>query len=111
MKKTLAIGLLSIGLILTSVYGVRAVRTYLILRSVENSFENPVVLERWMTIPYLSQTHNIPEAYLYRTLNVPPEGNDNRNLRYIRKTYYEGDLKTMLITVQVAIANYHAKIP
>lgn len=111
MKKTLAIGLLGIGLILTSIYGVRAVKTYLILRAVESNFENPVMLERWMTIPYLAKTHNIPEEYLYRTLNVPPEGNDNRNLRYIRKNYYEGDLETMLITVQVAIANYHAKIP
>lgn len=111
MKKALAIGLLSIGLILTGVYGVRAVKTYLIIRNAENSVENPVVLKRWMTIPYLSKTYRIPEAYLYKTLNVPVEGNDNRNLRYIRKNYYKGDLKTMLVTVQTAIASYRTGKP
>lgn len=111
MKKALAIGLLSVGLILTGVYGVRAVKTYLILRNVESSVENPVMLQRWMTIPYLSKTHNIPKDYLYKAINVPAEGNDDRSLNYFRKTYFKGDIETMLITIQHAIADYNAGKP
>ena len=106
MRKTLAIGLLSVGVILTGYYGVRAVKTYVMMQKVESSVENPVALKRWMTIPYLSKTHSIPKEYLYKSIGVPPEGNDGHNLRDMRKNYFEGDIETMLITLQRAIANY-----
>ena len=111
MKKALAIGLLSVGLILTGVYGVRAVKTYLIIRHSESSVANPVVLKRWMTIPYLSKTYNVPKAYLYQAINVPAEGNDSHSLRYFRKNYYDGDLKSILLAVQLAIADYKPETP
>ena len=92
MRKPLAIGLLSVGIILTGYYGVRAVKTYVLMQKVENSVENPVALKRWMTIPYLSKTHTVPKEYLYEAIGVSPEGNDDRNLRYIKKNYYEGEI-------------------
>lgn len=106
MKKALAIGLLGVGLILTGVYGARAVKTYLLIRTIENNIENPVELKRWMTVPYLSKTYNIPEDYLYKAINVPAEGNHSHSLRYFRKTYYDDDLEATLLAVQRAIANY-----
>ena len=108
MRKTLAIGLLSVGVILTGYYGVRAVQTYIMMQKVESSVENPVALKRWMTIPYLSKTHSVPKEYLYKAIEVSPEGNDDRSLRYIKKNYYEGEIEIMLITLQKAIANYKA---
>lgn len=106
MKKALAIGLLGIGLILTVYYGARAVKTYLIIRTIEQNIENPVELKRWMTIPYLSKRYNIPKDYLYRAINIPTESNDKRSLSYLRKTYYDGDIETILLAVQHAIADY-----
>ena len=108
MRKTLAVGLLSVGVILTGYYGGRAVQTYIMMQKVESSVENPVALKRWMTIPYLSKTHRVPKEYLYKAIEVSPQGNDGRSLRYIKKNYYEGDIETMLITLQKAIANYNA---
>ena len=108
MNKPLAISLLCIGVVLTGYYGVRAVKSYLIIQKVESGFENPVTLKRWMTIPHLSKAHNVPEEYLYNAINVPPEGNDKHSLRYFKENYYESDLETMLITLQRAIADYKA---
>lgn len=107
MKKALTIGLFSLGLILISVYGVRAVKTYLVLRHVEESVENPVKLKGWMTVPYLSKTHQIPKDYLYQAINVPAEGNDSHSLHYFRKHYYEDNVETLLLNLQHAIADYN----
>ena len=111
MKKALAIILLGIGLILTVYYGGRAVKTYLIIRTIEANIEEPVKLKRWMTIPYLSKTHNIPKDYLYQAINVPAKDNDKRSLRYLRKNYYDGDLEAILLAVQHAIADYEPGKP
>lgn len=111
MKKSLAIILLGIGIILTVYYGARAAKTYLILRNLEHNIENPVPLQRWMTIPYLSKTYNIPKEYLYDAINVPAEDNDKRSLRNLRVNYFEGDLEAIFISVQQAIADYEQEKP
>nr|CAA6829208.1 MAG: Unknown protein [uncultured Thiotrichaceae bacterium] len=106
MKKVLATLLLSIGLILVTVYGVKVVKSYLALRHVEQNIKNPVLLDGWMTIPYLAETYHVPEDYLYKTLGIPEQGSDKHSLHYFRKNYFNGDLETTMMAIQTAIADY-----
>lgn len=107
MKKVLVILLLSAGLILTGVYGLRTLKSYRLLQQAKQQVDNPVLLRSWMTIPYLAQKYNVPEAHLYAALDIPAEGNDKHSLHYIRKNYFDDDVQALLMTVQTAIADYN----
>lgn len=106
MKNLLIICVLSVGLVLTGYYGIRSIRTCIILYNVSKSVENPVYLRGWMTIPYLSKTYDIPEEYLYQAIQVPEQHNDKRNLSYFRKNFHGTGIEPFLIMVQRAIADY-----
>jgi hypothetical protein len=67
--------LLAIGLFFVIFYGMRAYHYG--RRLIEGT--QPIV-RPWMTIPHLSQQFKIPEAELYRALDVQPQRPDRRPL-------------------------------
>ena len=66
------------------------------------------LIRDWMTLPYISMTYGLPPEYLYKTLNIPPDGAGKKNLRQLNQQYYPQAPETLLEKVKAAILTYQA---
>jgi hypothetical protein len=82
-------GLLVLGLVLTVVFGGRALRNYQRLQLQKNppGMVDVEAIRGWMTMPYIAQAYDVPEDELFAALGIPSEGNRNVPLRRLAERY------------------------
>lgn len=95
-QRNFVVGLITIGLMIIIFFGLRTLRAFREFHghrppphSSTQSVETDVNLIRdWMTLPYISITYRLPPNLLYETLNIPPGGNEKKNLKQLNDEYY-----------------------
>lgn len=66
--------------------------------------ETDVTLIRdWMTIGFLSHMYYTPPQLLYKALDIPPEGNEEKSLKQLNDEYFPDRPGYVLETVKAAI--------
>ena len=96
---------LILGIILTAVFGFRAVRSFaqVQLTSLKPGTTDVEAIRGWMTIPYISKMYCVPADYLYKQLNVPSSGNDQKSLAVLNQEYFLGQPGAILPKIREAI--------
>ncbi|MCB0032592.1 MAG: hypothetical protein KDE51_01120 [Anaerolineales bacterium] len=85
--------LITVGILITAVYGVRSVRSY---REFQYARESGLLdgtasveaIRPWMTFRYVSVAYGVPEEYLFAQLEIPFERrNSNQTLGELNRMY------------------------
>jgi hypothetical protein len=116
-QKILIIILIVIGLLITVRFGIRAVRSFHILR--HRPFPPPSqtdveLIRGWMTIPYIAQVYSVPDDILWKSLGVPPmEPKEARRTSLFRlnQRLFSGQQMEALNRVKQAILDFQAHQP
>lgn len=110
-KRLICIGLVVLGLILTIMFSMRVVRSYLRIwqTGLEPGMTNVEAIRGWMTIPYIAKSYGVPEEYIFEQLDISPQGNRRRALHDLNQEYMAGDPGEIIEDVQRAIEQYQAK--
>lgn len=82
--------LVILGIALTIFFGFRTVRTFaqVQLTGLQPGTTDVNAIRGWMTIPYLAKIYGVPQDYLYRQLNVPTSGRNEKSLADLNKEYF-----------------------
>ena len=102
--------LLTVGIVLTTIFGFRAVRSFaqVQLTGLQPGTTDVGAIRGWMTIPYISKAYGVPSNYLYQQINVPASGSDAKNLGDLSREFFQGQPGVILQKVKAAIHSYQA---
>ena len=116
-QKILIIFLIVIGLLITVRFGMRAVRSFGILRHrpFPPAMQTDVELIRgWMTIPYIAHVYSVPDDVLWESLGIPPlkpiEAR-RTDLSHLNQQYFPGQSMEVMRRVKQAILDFQAHQP
>ena len=109
----LIIGLIVLGVILVMFFGFRAVRSYLRIQQtgLQPGVSDVELIRGWMTIPYIAAAYGVPEAYLFKQIGIPPDGNENKSLGQLNREYAPGEQAVILNAAKAAVRQYQAEHP
>lgn len=112
--RIITIILLVLGVLLTLWFGMRSLRSFRHVR--ERGFRPPpmatadvTTLRGWMTIPYVAVAYGVPEEYLFRQLQIPPENNREASLVELNRRYRTGEEGQILRELQEAIQQFQRR--
>ena len=96
---------LVLGVVLTVVFGFRAFRSFaqVQLTSLKPGTTDVEAIRGWMTIPYISKMYCVPADYLYKQIDLPPSGNDQKSLAALNQEYFLGQPGAILPKIKDAI--------
>jgi hypothetical protein len=102
--------LLTVGIVLTAIFGFRAVRSFAQVRltGLQPGTTDVGAIRGWMTIPYISKAFGVPSDYLYQQINVPASGSDAKNLGDLSREFFPGQPGVILQKVKAAIQSYQS---
>lgn len=102
-----------IGILFAGFFGMRSLRAFREFRkhsppplpaAESRQIETDVDLIRgWMTIPYISVAYNVPPNVLYKALDLPPRGNEEKSLDELNEEYYPEAPGIVLELVKAAV--------
>jgi hypothetical protein len=113
----LIIVLIVIGLLITVRFGMRAVRSFGILR--HRPFPPPLetdveLIRGWMTIPYIAHVYSVPDEILWKSLGVPPlkpvEAR-RTDLSHLNQQLFPGQPMEVMRRVKQAILDFQSHRP
>ncbi len=86
----LAIGLITLGFLITAFFGVRALHAFRKFNGHRppppGRVETDVDLIRdWMTIPFISRTYQVPPDVIFEALNIPPQKDHDKSLKVLNE--------------------------
>jgi hypothetical protein len=112
-KRRLLMALLILGILLTGMFGVRTVRSFMQFqgRGLHMDVTDVEAIRGWMTIPYIAKAYRVPEEYLFAHLDIPPEGNRNKSLARLIQEIAPGEQWVLIESVKAAIREYQADHP
>jgi hypothetical protein len=112
-KRRLLMALLILGILLTGMFGVRTVRTFMQFQSrgLHTDVTDVEAIRGWMTIPYIAKAYRVPEEYLFAHLDIPPKGNRDKSLARLIQEIAPGEQWVLLESVKAAIREYQAAHP
>ena len=107
-QRAVMIGLLTLGLLFTAFFGMRAFRA---LKKFDGhgpppheKVETDVELIRdWMTLSFISKTYHVPERELYDAIGVIPLGSHEKSLKQLNEDYYPDKDGFVMDTVKATI--------
>ena len=117
-QKALIVLLIVIGLLITVAFGMRAVRSFGVLRH-HRPFRPPQetdveLIRGWMTIPSIAQVYSVPDEILWRSLGIPPmEPKEARrvSLMQLNQRLFPGQPQEALRRVKQAILDFQSHLP
>ena len=65
----------------------------------------------WMTIPYISRAYNVPESYLYESLNITDPKSVRRTSLHSLAARYNRPVDRLIRDIQTAIETYRKQHP
>jgi hypothetical protein len=112
-QRTLVLGLILIGVVFVGFFGLRFFRAFREFRghrpppfppADSQPVETDVELIRdWMTIGFISHTYRTPPNLLYKALDIPPRGNEDKSLQQLNDEYFPNQPGYVLETVKGTI--------
>lgn len=112
-QRTLVLGLILIGVVFVGFFGLRFFRAFREFRghrpppfppADSQPVETEVELIRdWMTIGFISHTYRTPPNLLYKALDIPPRGNEDKSLQQLNDEYFPNQPGYVLETVKGTI--------
>ena len=112
-QRTLVLGLILIGILFVGFFGLRFFHAFREFRGHRPPHFPPAsnvpaetdveLIRDWMTIPYISITYRLPPNLLYKTLNLPPKGNEEKSLKQLNDEYYPQTPGIVIETVKATI--------
>src|SRR3990172_7768922 len=109
--RTLILGLILIGILFVSFFGLRAMHAFREFRrhripppAAAEHIETDVELIRdWMTIPFISKMYHVPPHILFDALEIPPDGNREKSLKQLNDEYYPQAEGIVLAKIKAAV--------
>jgi hypothetical protein len=100
--------LLAVGIILTVIFGYRALHSFMRVRMtrLQPGSTDVEAIRPWMTVPFLSRTFNVPKDYLYQQINVPPAGSDPKSLFELEREYFPKQPGVVIEKIKAVIRGY-----
>jgi hypothetical protein len=94
--RTLILGLLTTGVIIVGLFGLRTLRLLREFREhrppppfASEPVETDVELIRdWMTIPFVAKMYHVRPHILFEALGIPERGNRDKSLRQLNEEYF-----------------------
>lgn len=112
-QRTLVLGIILIGVLFVGFFGLRFFRAFREFRGHRpppfppadaQPAETDVELIRdWMTISFISHTYRTPPNLLYKALDIPPRGNEEKSLQQLNDEYFPNQPGYVLATVKETI--------
>jgi len=69
----------------------------------EHTETDVALIRDWMTIGYISHTYHMPPDLLYRTLNIRPNGNEDKSLKKLNDEFFPDKPNFVIETVKATI--------
>ena len=118
-QRILIIALIVLGIAIMLFFGLRALHAFrriheggFGLRSRPTPSETVIELIcGWMTIPYISRTYAVPGKFLFRELQIPEDGNQNKSLEELNNEYYPTQPDFVLKKVKDLISSHQPPPP
>jgi hypothetical protein len=116
-QKILIILLIVLGLLITLRFGMRAARSFGILR--HRPFPPPMetdveLIRGWMTIPYIAHVYSVPDEVLWESLGVKPMKLDEArrtDLSHLNQQLFPGQPLEVMRRVKQAILDFQSHLP
>jgi len=61
------------------------------------------LIRDWMTVGFVSHTYRTPPNLLYKALDIPPRGNEDKSLQQLNDEFFPNQPGYVLETVKAAI--------
>jgi hypothetical protein len=94
-QRAIVVVLIGLGLIIVGFFGLRTARAFREFHGhrpppfATKPHETDVDLIRdWMTIPFIAKMYRVPEHVLFKTLEIPEHGNQEKSLKQLNESYY-----------------------
>lgn len=112
-ERLLLLGLILLGVVLISFFGLRAVRSYALFRQtrLEPGITDVEAIRPWMTIPYIARAYQVPETYIFDQIGLPETDNQRKSLGRLNREYAPNKHDAILNAVKAAIKRYQAEHP
>ena len=115
-QRALVIGLITLGILFTIFYGIRAFHAYKKINGYRPppsvKVETDVELIRgWMTIPFISEQYRVPEQIIFDALKIPSQENRDKSLRELNREYYPDASEFFLDTIKATILAHQPPPP
>ena len=123
-QRSLIAILILLGILIAGFFGLRALHAFREFRRhgppplfkavfTEQPMETDVELIRdWMTIPYIAMTYHVHPKVLFDALEIPPHGNDEKNLKQLNEEFFPDQPEIVIELVKAAVqANQPPLIP
>ena len=112
-QRTLVLGLILLGVVFVGFFGLRFFRAFREFRGHRpppfppadaQPAETDVELIRdWMTVGFVSHTYRTPPNLLYKALDIPPRGNEDKSLQQLNDEFFPNQPGYVLETIKAAI--------
>ena len=112
-QRTLVLGLILLGVVFVGFFGLRFFRAFREFRGhrpppfppadAQPAETNVELIRDWMTIGFVSHTYRTPPNLLYKALDIPPRGNEDKSLQQLNDEFFPNQPGYVLETVKAAI--------
>jgi hypothetical protein len=109
--RTLVLGLVTAGVILAGLFGLRTLRAWKEFRehrppppfAPEHIETNVELIRDWMTIPFIAKMYHVRPHILFETVGIPEQGNRDKSLRQLNEEYFPEALGIVETKIKAAI--------
>ncbi len=110
-RQLFIISFIVLGLLLIGFFGLRAVRSYMRIQQtgLQPGVTEVELVRGWMTIPYIATAYDVPEAYIFKQIGIPQEGNQDKSLVQLNREYAPGERGVIFNRVKEALRRYQAE--
>lgn len=112
-QRLLVIGLVVVGLVAVSFFGLRAVHAFRKFggqrpppfpsTGAESAETDVELIRDWMTIPFIARTYHVPMPTLFEALDIPIEGNREKSLKELNEKYFAQAPDIVLELIKAAV--------
>lgn len=108
-QKRLVILLVIVGVVLTVLFGIRTVRSFMHLRRMgppRPEITDVEAIRGWMTVPFIARSYAVPEEYIFKWLDIPPILNRRHSLDDLNAAGKVGPLGNTIDSVKAAVTQF-----
>ena len=110
-QRNFVVGLIIIGLMIVAFFGLRTARAFRQFHGHRppppfdgQHIETDVTLIRdWMTVPFIGRMYHVPPPILFKALDIPEEGNQDRSIKQLNEKYFPEADGVVLEKIKAAI--------
>lgn len=110
-QRALVTILIGLGVLFVGIFGLRTIFSFREFRAhrppppfeTEQAETDVELIRDWMTIPFIGRTYHISPRVLFKALDIPHEGNEEKSIRQLNDEYYPGTPNMVLDLVKTTV--------